>query len=288
MKNKQKILISEEFLSCQGEGRYVGVPSVFLRVFGCNFTCAGFGQERNNIIPIEEMPHNKFDPSEIKSIEDLPIFDIGCDSSAAWNKKYRHLSTSYNIKDLIEVIQSHYDNTKRIPHLVITGGEPLLPKYQRFWADMFLDDSFEFGKITFETNGSQKIIPELRESLIKKKESLEVTFSVSPKLSISGEPRDKAIVPEAVQSYRELNELYNINSYVYLKFVTRDEQCLNEAIDVVESFGFSREDCYLMPEGATDKGLSITERKVADLALENGFNFSPRLHIQLYGNCWGT
>ena len=38
-----KIKVSEVFYSLQGEGRFVGVPSVFLRTYGCNFTCAGFG-----------------------------------------------------------------------------------------------------------------------------------------------------------------------------------------------------------------------------------------------------
>ena len=38
-----KIKVSEIFYSLQGEGRFVGVPSVFLRTYGCNFKCAGFG-----------------------------------------------------------------------------------------------------------------------------------------------------------------------------------------------------------------------------------------------------
>ena len=38
-----KIKIAELFYSVQGEGRFMGVPSVFLRTFGCNFTCGGFG-----------------------------------------------------------------------------------------------------------------------------------------------------------------------------------------------------------------------------------------------------
>lgn len=46
-----KIKVSELFYSIQGEGRYMGVPSIFLRTFGCNFTCDGFGMpkgERSN------------------------------------------------------------------------------------------------------------------------------------------------------------------------------------------------------------------------------------------------
>ena len=44
-----KIKIAELFYSIQGEGRYMGVPSVFLRTFGCNFKCAGFGMPRGEL-----------------------------------------------------------------------------------------------------------------------------------------------------------------------------------------------------------------------------------------------
>ena len=44
-----KIKIAELFYSIQGEGRYMGVPSVFLRTFGCNFTCGGFGMPKGEM-----------------------------------------------------------------------------------------------------------------------------------------------------------------------------------------------------------------------------------------------
>ena len=43
---KLKLRYSEAFYSLQGEGQYVGVPSVFLRTFGCNFRCQNFGLPR--------------------------------------------------------------------------------------------------------------------------------------------------------------------------------------------------------------------------------------------------
>ena len=44
-----KIKVAELFYSLQGEGQYLGTPSIFLRVFGCNFQCAGFGMPRGNL-----------------------------------------------------------------------------------------------------------------------------------------------------------------------------------------------------------------------------------------------
>ena len=111
-----KLRYSEAFYSVQGEGRFVGVPSIFLRVFGCNFECRGFGQERGNLIPVEEMPYMT-DPraekgSEIayKSIEELPVTPIGCDSSASWAMKYKHLQLTKTIDEVFDHIVSLLPN----------------------------------------------------------------------------------------------------------------------------------------------------------------------------------
>ena len=56
-----KIKIAELFYSIQGEGRYMGVPSVFLRTFGCNFTCDGFGMPRG-----EQSKERDFIAADIK------------------------------------------------------------------------------------------------------------------------------------------------------------------------------------------------------------------------------
>jgi len=85
-----KIKIAELFYSIQGEGRYMGVPSVFLRTFGCNFKCAGFGMPRgklsNEVEDIAEVVHmfNKY--------EELPLVSTGCDSYASWDPRFKDLS----------------------------------------------------------------------------------------------------------------------------------------------------------------------------------------------------
>ena len=47
-------------------------------------------------------------------------------------------------------------------------------------------------------------------------------------------------------------------------------------------------DIYLMAVGATVEGQAKTSKQVADIALQNGYKYSPRLHVDLFGNKWGT
>ena len=76
--SKSKIKIAELFYSIQGEGRYMGVPSIFLRTFGCNFTCDGFGMspgEKSNERNLVAVNIEKY-----KSYQELPLVSTGCDS----------------------------------------------------------------------------------------------------------------------------------------------------------------------------------------------------------------
>ena len=82
----EKIKVSEKFYSLQGEGRFVGVPSVFLRTFGCNFTCAGFG-----LPPGERSTEADSVAKSVQlysRLEDLPLVKTGCDSYASWHPKF--------------------------------------------------------------------------------------------------------------------------------------------------------------------------------------------------------
>lgn len=289
------IKYTELFYSFQGEGRYVGVPSIFLRTFGCNFECRGFGQQRDNLIPKEKMPHNLFPIEYINSVQELPIFDVGCDSSASWSKRYKHLAPVADVKDIAKKINDLIPQTDlEKPHLVITGGEPLLG-WQRSYPELLSDENIvnNISHITFETNGTKRLNQEFINYLNCEYETLqqsshieEITWSVSPKLSISGEPFCKAMNPKALLSMNEVER-----SEIYLKFVVRNKECLSEVetfIAAYKSWGVKIKKVYLMPEGATMKGLSLTENEVAKMCLEYGYNYSPRLHVNVFGNKWGT
>jgi len=280
-----KIRYSEYFYSIQGEGKWVGTPSIFLRTFGCNLECNGFGQPRDNHIPIEEMPYMQIDIDNVKSVEDLPVVEIGCDSSASWSKRYKHLSPFAETKDLAKEILSLLPSNvsfKDHVHLVITGGEPLLG-WQKAYVEL-LPLLNNLTHVTFETNGSKMVQDVLIDYF--NNTNTEVTWMVSPKLSLTGEDQSVTINPDCLLAMNKVN-----NSNINLKFVIRDEEDLDEvrsAVNAYEERGVVIEDVFLMPEGATLQGQELTERGVADICMRHGYKFSPRLHINLFGNSWGT
>ena len=291
-----KLRYSEAFYSVQGEGRFVGVPSIFLRVFGCNFECRGFGQERGKLIPVEEMPYmtdpraDKDNEIAYKSIEELPVTPIGCDSSASWAMKYKHLQLTKTIDEVFEHIVSllpngKFDEAEDI-HLVITGGEPLLG-WQRVWPEL-LEMCKDVGlkNVTYETNGTQNLQQQFIDYLNEDGKDLHITWSTSPKLSISGEDQFDALIPEALLDMNKVN-----NSHLYNKFVVRDIEDFEEVDTFVaeyKSAGVVLDSVYCMPEGATLEQQSLTEKDVAEACMKTGYKFSPRLHITLFGNAWGT
>ena len=286
-----KLRYSEMFYSLQGEGRYVGVPSLFLRLFGCNFECRGFGQDRDRSkwLPKEQMPHNKDYPN-VKAIEDLPVPHVGCDSSFSWGKKWGHLADYDNVNTIIDKINSYIPDTEPI-HLVITGGEPLLKGFQPAMSDIILHRKLGLNNITFETNctqvfknGFDKFMHGLTAGDYTK-QPVHVTWSTSPKLSISGEERKKAIRPEVAYQYSQIP-----NTHLYFKFVVMDKQDLEEVDMARKAYSDAgvEADIYLMPLGATAEGQAKTAKQVAELCLQYGYKFSPRLHVDLFGNKWGT
>jgi len=265
----------------------MGVPSVFLRTFGCNFKCAGFGMPRGELSAeaedIAQVAHlyNKY--------EDLPLVSTGCDSYASWHPSFKDLSpmlTSNAIVDRIMEIIPH--NEWKDEHLVITGGEPLLG-WQRAYPDLLNHPKMQgLKEITFETNGTQKLTPEFKDYLMRwQMPSMEyfkeVTFSVSAKLPCSGEKWEDAICPEIVCEYEEVGT-------AYLKFVIATEQDFADAECAIAAYrkaGFMGH-VYLMPVGGVESVYALNNKNVALLAMKHGLRYSDRLQVPLFKNEWGT
>ena len=285
-----KIKIAELFYSVQGEGRYMGVPSVFLRTFGCNFKCAGFGMPRG------EMSHEATDIAATHTMitpfanyKDLPLVSTGCDSYASWHPDFKELSPMMESDGIVDRIMEIIPHGEwKDEHLVITGGEPLLG-WQRAYPDLLRHPKMAgLKEITFETNGTQKLTEEFKEYLVEWQMpnmdfAREVTFSVSAKLPCSGEKWEEAILPEIVCEYEDFGT-------AYLKFVIATEQDFADAKRATQEYrkaGFTGH-VYLMPVGGVESVYALNNRAVAIMAMNSGLRYSDRLQVPLFKNEWGT
>ena len=279
------IKISELFYSIQGEGRYMGVPSVFLRTYGCNFTCGGFGMPKGEISSERDVIAIKAeDYTDYKS---LPLVSTGCDSYASWDPRFKHLSPVLSTVSIVDSILTILPHGRWMDeHLVITGGEPLLG-WQRAYPELLSNEKMRgLKEITFETNGTQELSQDLSVYLQQWKINREknaLTFSVSPKLSISGEKWSEAICPNIIRQYESIG-------FVYLKFVIATKEDALEADKAVQEFrtGGFRGPVYFMPCGGVESLYNLNAKNVAIEAMNRGYRYSDRLQVPLFKNEWGT
>lgn len=311
MDKVRKYYYSEIFNSIQGEGMYTGQWTMWLRFFLCNLQCNGFGQIDPTNPETYDLPFQDFDANSVSRVEDLPVWDKGCDSSYTWSKKFKHLMGHKTAREIVDTIRE-YTKTESNPqgnflhpvsgqtaHMCFTGGEPLMRHAQQafmeIWECFKYDENIPAG-VTFETNGTQNISEEFENFLRNPgKFNKPIMFSVSPKLwTVAGEQAIKAIKPKVVAKYHLLGTIVNKqwnSPSGQLKFVMGDKkEQWEELFDVIEQFRAEGIDwpVYIMPVGATVEDQEAGAGKVAELAYKYGFNVSGRLHCYLFGNAIGT
>lgn len=291
--------LSEMFYSFQGEALHAGKPSVWVRWFGCNLECSGFGQKDPTDPSTYILPYQEFDITNIKRIEDLPVWDYGCDSSYSWSAKYKdlvHDKTAEQIADELINMMKHDTNpdglfvhpvTGQDTMMCFTGGEPMM------WQKGIVAVLDEFEKrgnmprlITIETNATQKLTPGFHEWMARNYRGTDVHFAMSPKLfTVSGEK--DAVKPDIIQTYMEFGY-----SHV-LKFVcngTKENWAeLDEQLARIrEQVGIKNLEVWIMPVGATKD--QQEQAQVADItmeALRRGYNVATRNHCYVFGNVIG-
>lgn len=278
----------------QGEGQYTGRPTVWVRFWGCNFSCMGFGQSH---LPKEEQnhaPYKDINPDDYQNVEELPVFPIGCDSGYSWSKhfsKFAKQSTAGEICDILESFLTgktfKHPVSNQYTHLAFTGGEPMMS--QTAMVDI-LNEFETRGNIpkyvTIETNGTQ--MPRLEFSKLVKRfqetYGTEFFFSVSPKLSASGEDWNKAILPDVVASYR------NLSPAGQLKYVGDGSDTswseVKSATDLYRASGVEW-DVWIMPVGATLEEQEEIQAFVTEEAVKRGYSVAPRVHTWIFGNAVG-
>ena len=302
----KEFFYSETFYSMQGEGHYTGRPTVWLRYFLCNLQCNGFGQldpknPETYFLPYEELDVNEKDlmgEPKYKVMEDLPVFEHGCDSSYSWSKKFKHLQRKGTPDEIKKVLEDLLPTGRfgSATHLCFTGGEPLMRHAQactKGILEAFAADNNTPQFITFETNGTQPLADDFF-VYVDEQYHGEVFWSCSPKLwTVAGEKSEKAIKPENVARYNSVT-----GSQGQLKFVANGTQeCWDEIDSVIQQMSDVGVNwpVWIMPVGATVegqkaqiKGHHYEDGEIADMALQRGWNVSARVHTYLWGNKIGV
>lgn len=299
-----KIRLSEIFASVQGEGRFTGMPTIFIRFFGCNLRCDGFGQKCPTDPSTYILPYKDLDVSKYKTMSDLPVFEYGCDSSYSWSPRFKSLAKDYSAPEVVDEIirigkedlglrlvadDNHIDNwlhlqTRMPAQICFTGGEPMM---QQKAIELILDELEQRNlnpiQVTIETNATKELNDRFGANLYTK----HLHMSCSPKLyTVSGEK--DAIDFGVLASYITYADSGAI------KFVHNGSQ---EAWDEIDSKMDTIRDLIrgepwqisIMPVGSVIESQSpdFLSRVVTE-SLKRGFWISHRVHISIFGNKVGT
>ena len=222
--------IAEVFYSVQGEGKLIGVPSVFVRTSGCNLRCKW------------------------------------CDTPyTSWNPE----GEARTVESLVDEVCAY-----RARHVVLTGGEPLLMKES---IQLTKELKARGMHITVETAGT-----------VWSPVSCDL-MSISPKLANStpNDPYWGALHERTRLQMEVLLRLMGEHEY-QLKFVVAEPNDMSEILDLVGDLSAPAENVMLMPEGRSAEAIRAKAQWLVPLCLQHGFRFSPRVHIDIWGDKRGV
>jgi 7-carboxy-7-deazaguanine synthase len=188
--------------------------------------------------------------------------------------------------DLDEII-TEVKSKRQAEHVVLTGGEPLIHNRSVDLLDRLANCGYH---TTVETNGT-----------IYRDTSIDLA-SISPKLASSTPTAERD--PRGTGEWAERHEIRRIDmdalvrlveTYDFqLKFVVTGREDMAEIEDLVNrirdqaAIPVHNADVLLMPEGATRETLDEHRNKVAEIAMDYGYQYTPRLHVDLWNDAPGT
>lgn len=232
----------EIFHSIQGEGVAAGRPSVFVRLSGCNLHCHWC--DTPYTWNFADTPHPHRDDVKHDRAANRVIWDA---------------------EQVAEAIRGY-----NCPHIVFTGGEPLLQQP----ALAALCDKLGPGyHIEIESNGTVALTAAFDAHVDQ--------LNLSVKLGHSGNAEAERLKPDVIRGYAK-------DPRAWFKFVVATEADVTEVDALASAHGIAPTRILLMPEGITGAVLRERTAWLAPLCLARNYRLSDRLHIHLYGDTRGT
>ena len=222
---------------------------------------------------------------KVEKFEDLPIIHTGCDTYASIYPQFKKYMKDHTVDEVVDYILSLTPEGKwtmsngQDVHFILTGGEPLLG-WQKFYVDLFEHPKMrDLKNVTFETNTTQPLRDDFKE-YIESQDRFEITWSCSPKLSVSGEIWDDAINPDIARSYFDVS-----GSSMYFKFVVADSVDVDEVTRAVQEY--RRAGIYVpISPWSRSKNTQPNTRRVQNWQWSEALLYPRFIHI--FGNAWGT
>jgi len=265
--NSNKLLISSDFYSVQGEGISTGIPSYFVRLGLCNLTCGMSRVFTNTLLKEQSLADGEIFKGDLE-LEGKATWT--CDSTSQWlwrgeDKDFQYLIDQWKQQGI------YNDILNGTIHIIWTGGEPTIKGHQEAIANFFKywtrqDHIHPYNEI--ETNGTI-VIDQPLFNLIDQ-------INCSPKLSNSGMEEKRRIVPEAIERIKQ-------HANYQFKFVISTEDDVKELFrDFVEPFNIPLKNVICMP--GLDSQTDFHERTqfVMEMAKKYKFRGMSRMHISAW------
>jgi organic radical activating enzyme len=273
MSAKDKLLISSDFYSVQGEGISSGIPSYFVRLGNCNLTCGMSRLFANKLLKEASLEDGEIFKGDLE-LEGKATWT--CDSTSQWlwrgeEKDFQYLIDQWKEQGIYEQIRNG------TIHIIWTGGEPTIKGHQEAIVNFFeywesIDPEVNLlGKTPYseiETNGTIVIEDNLLMFLDQ--------INCSPKLSNSGMTEKQRINPAAIKRIME-------HDNYQFKFVISTEDDVKEIFrDFIEPFNIPLKNVVCMP--GLDSQTDFHERTqfVLEMAKKYMFRGLTRLHISAW------
>lgn len=264
-----KLLISSDFYSVQGEGISTGIPSYFIRLGLCNLTCGMSNRFLKALINDKTLADGEIFKGDLE-LEGKATWT--CDSTSQWAWRGEDKEFQYLIDRWKE--QGIYDDIKNgTIHLIWTGGEPTIKGHQEAIVNFIKyyfqqDPSPETLYSEIETNGTIYIDTSLFVRLSQ--------INCSPKLSNSGMTEKQRIKPEAIKRIME-------HSNYQFKFVISNEEDVQEIFrDFIVPFSIPLANVVCMPGLGSQTDFHERTQFVLEMAKKYKFRGLTRLHISAW------